>query len=240
VTARKAQHIGVVACSIPGAALCYETIGIEGVRLMGQWGHPEITLHNIPMSEYMPRVERGDWQGVAEIMLRSAEVLARAGADFLICPDNTLHQALPYVLPRSPRPWLHIAEEVAREAQRRGFRRVGLTGTKFLVEGPVYPPKFAEAGIELCLPTPEARQAINRIIFEELVYGRLLPESLACFQQVIEGFKNQGCQAVALSCTEIPLLVNDANSPLPTLDSTRLLARAALKKAVSTQQSALS
>jgi aspartate racemase len=226
-----AQHIGIVACSIPGAALCYETIGIEGAKLMGEWAHPEITLHNIPMSEYMPLVERDDWRGVADLMLHSAEVLARAGADFLICPDNTLHQALPLLLPRSPLPWLHIAEEVACEAKRRGFRRVGLTGTKFLVDGPVYPPKFAEAGIELCLPTPEAREAINRIIFEELVYGIFLPESLAYFQQVIEVFKNQGCQAVALSCTEIPLLVNDANSPLPTLDSTRLLARAALRKA---------
>jgi len=227
-----AQHIGIVACSIPGAALCYETIGIEGAKLMGEWAHPEITLHNIPMSEYTPLFERGDWQGVAELMLRSAEILARAGAGFLICPDNTIHQALPFLLPRSPRPWLHIAEEVAREAQRRGFVRVGLTGTKFLMEGPVYPPKFAEVGIELRLPSAKARAAINRIIFEELVYGRFLPESLAYFQQVIERFKDQGCQAVALSCTEIPLLVNDSNSPLPTLDSTRLLARAALRKAM--------
>jgi len=227
-----AQHIGIVACSIPGAALCYETIGIEGAKLMGEWAHPEITLHNIPMSEYVPLFERGDWQGVAELMLRSAEVLARAGADFLICPDNTIHQAFPFLLPRSPRPWLHIAEEVAREAQRKGFPRVGLTGTKFLMEGPVYPPKFAEAGVELRLPSAKAREAINRIIFEELVYGKFLPESLAYFQQVIECFRDQGCEAVALSCTEIPLLVNDSNSPLPTLDSTRLLARAALRKAV--------
>jgi len=227
-----AQHIGIVACSIPGAALCYETIGIEGAKLMGEWAHPEITLHNIAMSEYMPFFERGDWPGVAGLMLRSAEVLARAGADFLICPDNTIHQAFPYLLDRSPRPWLHIAEEVAREAKRRGYRRVGLTGTKLLMEGSVYPPKFAEVGIELCLPSPEARQAINRIIFEELVYMKFRPGSLAHFQQVIEGFKKQGCDAVALSCTELPLLVNDSNSPLPTLDSTRLLARAALRKAV--------
>ena len=226
------QHIGIVACSIPGAALCYETIGIEGAKLMGEWGHPEITLHNIPLSQYMALVERGDWQGAADLMLRSAEILARAGADFLICPDNTIHQAFPYLLPRSPRPWLHIAEEVAREAQRRGFARVGLMGTKFLMEGPVYPPKLTEAGIELRLPSARAREAINRIIFEELVYGKFLPESLAYFQQVIECFKDQGCQAVALSCTEIPLLVNDSVSALPTLDSTRLLARAALRKAV--------
>jgi len=226
-----AQHIGIVACSIPGAALCYETIGIEGARLMGEWGHPEMTLHNIPMSEYTLHFDRGDWPAIAGLMLRSAEVLARAGADFLICPDNTIHQSFPYLLERSPRPWLHIAEEVAREAKRRGYRRVGLTGTKMLMEGPVYPPKFAEVGIELCLPSPESRKEINRIIFEELVYKKFLPESLAHFRKVIEDFKKQGCEAVALSCTEIPLLVNDSNSPLPTLDSTRLLARAALRKA---------
>jgi len=227
-----AQHIGIVACSIPGAALCYETIGVEGARLMGEWEHPELTLHNIAMSDYMAPIFRDDWPAVAEIMLRSAHVLANAGADFLICPDNTIHQAFPLFLDRSPRPWLHIAEEVAREAARRGFRRVGLTGTKFLMEGPVYPPKFAEVGIELRLPSPQARAEINRIIFEELVYGKFLPASLAHFQQVIECFKDQGCEAVALSCTEIPLLVNDSNSCLPTLDSTRLLARAALRKAV--------
>jgi aspartate racemase len=229
------QHIGIVACSIPGAALCYETIGIEAAKLMGKWAHPEMTLHNIPMSEYLPLIERGDWQGVADIMLRSADILARAGADFLICPDNTIHQAFPYLLERSPRPWLHITEEVAREAKRRGFRRVGLTGTKFLVESPVYPSKFAEVGIELCFPSAEAREAINRIIFEELVYGKFWPQSLSYFQQVIDCFKHQACEAVALACTEIPLLVNDANSPLPTLDSTRILARAALRRAVNPQ-----
>lgn len=228
----KPLHIGIVACSIPGAALCYQTIGIEGAQLLGEWSHPEISLHNLPMSEHMAWLERDSWQQVAELMLASAHKLAKIGADFLICPDNTLHQAFPFLLPRSPLPWLHIAEEVANEAKGRGFRRVGLTGTKYLVEGPVYPEKFAAAGIELCLPPPEARAVINRIIFEELVYGKLLPESLAYFQQVITAFQAQGCDAVALSCTEIPLLVNDANSPLPTLDSTRLLARAALRKAV--------
>ena len=231
-----AQHIGIVACSIPGAALCYETIGIEGAKRMGEWAHPEISLHNLSMSHHMRAVEGGDWRTIAELMLYSANKLARSGADFLICPDNTLHQAFPYILPQSPLPWLHIAEEVALEAIRRGFKRVGLTGTRFLMEGPVYTEKFAQAGLELFIPGPEARERINRIIFSELVYKKIEPEALAYFQQVIERFKNEGCDAVALCCTEIPLLVNDSNSPLPTLDSTRLLARAALRKAVGRNQ----
>ncbi len=165
-------------------------------------------------------------------MLRSAHALQRAGADFLICPDNTIHQALPYLLPSSPLPWLHIAEGVGKEANRRGFAHLGLTGTKFLVRGPVYPEKLDALGIRYSKPTEAQQDGINRIIFDELVRDQRKPESLLYFQQVIQDFKNRGCDAVVLGCTEIPLLVNDGNSPLPTLDSTRLLARAALRHAL--------
>src|SRR6202011_851608 len=133
--------IGIVGCSSEGAALCYRTICLEAEKLMGKHAHPEVTLHTISLAEYMTLVSDGDWQAVAELMLRSAQALQRAGADFIICPDNTIHQALPYVAPRSPLPWLHIAEEVGNEAKRRGFAKLGLTGTKFLVRGPVYPEK---------------------------------------------------------------------------------------------------
>lgn len=221
------RHIGIVACSAEGAALCYRTICVEGAELLGPHDHPEVTMHTHSLAEYMKCIYRDDWQGVGELMLSSAGKLAGAGADFLICPDNTIHQALPSIQSRSPLPWLHIAEVVVAEAERRGFRRVGLTGTRYLVESDVYPPSLVR-------PRPEERQEINRIIFEELVYGVFKPEAVACFQRVIGRLKDEeGCDAVALSCTEIPLIMNDANSPLPTLDSTRLLARAALRRAVS-------
>lgn len=219
------QHIGIVACSAEGAALCYRTICVEGAELLGPHGHPEVSMHTHPLSEYMECIYRDDWRGVGELMLSSANKLAGCGADFLICPDNTIHQALPYIESRSPLPWLHIAEVVVGEAQRRGFRRVGLTGTRYLVESNVYPEGLVR-------PEPVERAEINRIIFEELVYGVFKPEAVAYFQGVIGRMKEQGCDAVALSCTEIPLLMNDENSPLPTLDSTRLLARAALQRAV--------
>jgi aspartate racemase len=177
-------------------------------------------------------VDRGDIQAVGELMLRSAGKLAAIGADFLICPDNTVHQAFSHVEPRSPRPWLHIGEVVAAEASRRGYRRLGLTGTRWLVDSAVYPEKLAARGMECVLPTPGERHETNRIIMEELVYGVFEPESIATFQAVIERMRNRGCDAVILGCTEIPLIVNDANSSLPTLDSTRLLARAALHRAV--------
>lgn len=227
------RHIGILGCSAEGAALCYRTICLEAEPFMGKHAHPEVTLHTICLSEYMKPLEQGDdWAAVAELMLRSLKALRRAGADFVICPDNTIHQALPLVLPRSPLPWLHIAEEVGREAQRRGLMKLGLTGTRFLVTSNVYPEKLAALGIACLRPSDAEREQINTIIFDELVRGLQTPEALRYFQQVIERFKNQGCDAVVLGCTEIPLLVNDEVSSLPTLDSTRILARAALKHAL--------
>jgi aspartate racemase len=227
------KHIGIVGCSAEGAALCYRTICLEAEQLMGRHAHPEVTMHTISLAEYMKPIDAGEgWQPVAELMLRSAEALKRAGADFLICPDNTIHQAMPFVLPQSPLPWLHIAEEVGKEAKRRGFRKLGITGTKFLVSGPVYPEKLEQMEIGYMRPNEAQRERINSIIFDELVRGRHTAGALTYIQQVIEEFKVQGCDAVVLGCTELPLLINENDSPLPTLDSTRTLARAALRDAV--------
>ncbi|EHP37867.1 aspartate racemase [Cupriavidus basilensis OR16] len=225
-------HIGIVACSAEGAALCYRTICMEGARLLGPHAHPEISMHTPSLAEYVKHLERGDWQAVGELMLTSARKLAGMGADFLICPDNTIHQALPYVAARSPLPWLHIAEVVAESAVARGFTCLGLTGTRWLVDSEVYPEKLAARGLGFMRPDSAERDEINRIIMDELVGGIATPEALTDFQRVIGWMKSQGCDAVVLGCTEIPLIVNDANSPLPTLDSTRLLAQAALSRAV--------
>lgn len=226
------QHIGIVACSAEGAALCYRTICIEGAKLLGPHDHPEVSMHTHSLGEYMKCIDRDDWPGAGELMLDSAERLASIGADFLICPDNTIHQALPFINDRLPRPWLHIAEVVAGEAKERGFRRLALTGTRYLVESDVYPKALAAHGVEFLRPEAAEREEINRIIFDELVYGVFKPEAVTYFQRVITRLQREGCDAAVLGCTEIPLIMNDANSPLPTLDSTRLLARAALKRAV--------
>jgi aspartate racemase len=226
------QHIGIVACSAEGAALCYRTICVEGAQLLGAHAHPEVSMHTHSLAEYMQCIYRGDWQGVGELMLSSANKLAAIGADFLICPDNTIHQALPYIETRSPLPWLHIAEVVASKAVERGFRRAGLTGTRYLVESEVYPEKLTLRAVEYLRPSSAEREEINRIIMDELVCGIFRPEAIAYFQKIIGRMKDAGCDSVVLGCTEIPLIMNDSNSPLPTLDSTRLLARAALRKAV--------
>ena len=226
------QHIGIVACSAEGAALCYRTICLEGTALLGPHNHPEVSLHSHPLAEYMKFIRTGDWAGVAELMMSSAEKLARAGADFLICPDNTIHQAFELVEHRSPRPWLHIAQEVACEAKRNHFKRLAVLGTRYLMEGPVYPEKLKAAGLDYRTPDPQQREQINQIIFDELVNAQFTAPSLAYFQDVIRSLAQEGCDSVVLGCTEIPLLVTPESSSLPTLDSTRLLAKAAVKKAI--------
>jgi aspartate racemase len=185
-------------------------------------------MHSPSFARYEELIVRDDWRGVGELMLESVDRLARAGADFVICPDNTIHQALPFIEERSPLPWLHIARVVAEEASKRGFRRLGLTGTRWLVVSEVYPGELSARGLDYARPSDEAREEMNRIIMDELVYGVAKPEGVEYFRAVIDGMKAEGCDAVILGCTEIPLIINDANSALPTLDSTRLLARAAL------------
>ena len=225
------QHIGIVACSAPGAALCFETLCIESQDILGRWAHPEITMHALPFADYMRSIEAADWDAVAELMLRSARVCAEAGADFCIAPDNTIHEAMDRVAAASPVPWLHIAEVVAEEAVARGLKTLGVLGTTFLMEGPVYRDALAARGLESMTPTEPERRRINEIIFTELVNHRFTDASRQWFAEAIGRLKARGCDAVVLGCTEIPLLVDDTSSPLPTLDSTRLLARAALRRA---------
>jgi aspartate racemase len=229
-----AQHIGIVACSAEGAALCYRTICMEALAVMGEHNHPEVTMNSIPMARHMLHIAEDDWEGVAELMLESARKVAKAGATFAICPDNTVHQALPYLVNRSPIPWLHIAEEVAAEASQRGFRHLAVLGTKYLMEGPVYVEALAKYEIERQIPDAPDRERINTIIFKELVNGLFPEESRLYFNEVMEKMKAQGCDAAVLGCTEIPLIVRPDDAPLPTLDSTRLLARAAIRKALDT------
>jgi len=224
-----AKHIGIVGVSAEGAALCYRTVCGEAAALLGRHAHPEVTMHTYSLADYMHHIEAGKWDEVGEMLLSSAEKLRKAGADLLICPDNTAHQALDIVRDHSPLPWLHIAEEVASAAAERGYKRLLLLGTRYLMEGPVYGAKLRQKRIEHEIPDAEAREQINALTFDELVYGRFEESTRAYFQDVIREARGRGCEAVILGCTEFPLLISDADSPLPTLDSTRLLAHSALR-----------
>ena len=227
----RARHVGIVAVSAEGAALCYRTLCAESAAILGPHDHPQVTMHTRPLAEYMEHVEAGRWPDAGALLLSSADVLVRAGAELLICPDNTLHQALNLVRGQTAAPWLHIAEEVAAVAAARGFRRLGVLGTRYLMEGPVYRETLMGAGIEHEIPDADDRDRINAIIFDELVCGRLEEASRSYVRTVIAALGSRGCDAVVLGCTEIPLLITDADSPLPAIDSTRTLARAAIREA---------
>jgi len=227
-----AKHIGIVACSAEGAALCYRTICAEAPHQMGEHRHPEITMHTHPLSEYMVHIRAGRWDKVAQLMVSSAHKVAQGGADFAICPDNTIHQAFDLVRSKSAIPWLHIAEIVGEEAREKGFTHLGILGTRYLMTGPVYQDALKKMGITSEIPEKEDRERIDRIIFHELVNGVFPEKSRLYLNEVIQRLRHSGCDAVVLGCTEIPLIIDPNDCPLPTLDSTRLLARAAIKRAL--------
>jgi aspartate racemase len=227
-----AKHIGIVACSAEGAALCYRTICTEAPSKMGEHMHPEVSMHTHALAEYMVPIRKGDWEKVADLMLSSTQKVSQIGADFAICPDNTIHQAFDLVKKKSPIPWLHIAEAVAIEARSEGFKQLAILGTKYLMGGPVYPGTLEKFNITCQIPDEKDRRRIDDIIFNELVNGVFTENSRLYFNEVIQNLKNRGCDAAVLGCTEIPLIVDPADCPLPVLDSTRLLARAAIKEAL--------
>lgn len=226
------KHIGIVAGSSEGAALCYRMICHEASAVVAENTHPEISVHSHALSAYLEALDRNDIEGVGALLLSSAEKLARAGAQFAICPDNTMHQAFDFVVPRSPIPWLHIAGVVASTARDRGYRKVGLLGTKSLVESDVYPTKFLEQRVRLSRASASDIDEVDRIIMEELIHGAFMDQSTSHIVGVIERLKGEGCDAVILGCTELPLVISKSNSPLPTLNSTELLAKAALRHAL--------
>ena len=226
------KHIGILAHSADGAALCFMEMVREAARRLEAHEHPEITLSIKAMGPTLELYGREDLDAVRAYLGRTAERLARAGCDFFVCPDNTAHIALERPGDPLPLPGLHIAEIVARRARADGRTRVGLLGTRWTMEGPVYPAALARHGLAMQTPSPEDRALVDDVIFKELCQGQVLDASRAEYVRVIDAFASAGCDAVALSCTEIPLLVTPEVSPLPTLDSTRLLAREAVAVAL--------
>ena len=226
------KHIGILAHSFEGATLCFRTACLEGVERLGAHMHPEITMTCSPMALVLDAWERGDNETLRAFFMRDAKKLAAAGADFFVCPDNTAHIALESPGEPFPIPCLHIGEVVAKQARRDGRKKVGILGTKWTMTGPVYPGAFGRRGIGWAIPDEADRKTIDEIIFGELCLGVFTEESRAAYVRIIDKLAERGCDAVALVCTEIPLLITEEVSPLPILDSTRLLARAAVAVAV--------
>ena len=225
-------HIGILAHSADGAALCFLEMVREAGRELGAHEHPEITLSIRPMGPILQAYDSGDLSAVRAHLARTAQRLADAGCGFFACPDNTAHIALEVPGPPLPLPGLHIAEIVAQRAKVDGRRRVGLLGTRWTMTGPVYPAAFRRCGVELRTPVEADRALVDDIIFRELCRGVITDASRNEYVRILAKWKGEGCDAAALSCTEIPLLVTPDVSPLPTLDSTRLLAREAVAVAL--------
>ncbi len=226
------KHLGILAHSAEGAALCFRAFCQEGFGELGPHDHPDVTLDCIALARSMPAWDEGEHDSIRATLSLSVRRLARAGADFFACPDNTAHMALERPGEELDLPGLHIAEVVADQAARDGRTRVGVLGTRYTMDGPVYPRALAARGIAAEVPAADDRRVVNEIIFEELVNGVFTTVSRRRYVRVVERLAARGCDAVALVCTEIPLLLTPDASPLPTLDSTRLLARAAFDVAV--------
>ena len=226
------KQIGILAHSFEGATLCFRTACLEGVKRLGEHMHPEITMTCSPMALVLDAWERGDNADLRAFFAKDAAKLAAAGADFFVCPDNTAHIALESEGEAFPLPGLHIGEMVADEARRLDYRKVGILGTKYTMTGPVYPGALGRRGIDWAVPSEDDRTIVNEIIFGELCLGEFRDESRDAYVRIIDKLASEGCDAVALVCTEIPLLISDESSPLPTLDSTRLLASASVEVAI--------
>ena len=230
------KHIGILAHSFEGATLCFRTACLEGANRLGAHMHPEITMTCSAMALVLDAWERGDNAKLHRFFATDADKLARAGADFFVCPDNTAHIALESDGEPFPLPGLHIGEIVAAEAQRQGFQKVGVLGTKWTMTGPVYPGALGRRDIGWAIPGEADRQIVDDVIFDELCLGVFTDQSRDAYLRIIDKLADEGCDAVALVCTEIPLLISAEASPLPTLDSTRLLARAAVEVAIGERQ----
>ncbi|MBA2673731.1 amino acid racemase [Ramlibacter sp.] len=226
------KTIGIVAHSAEGAGLCFLTACRAGGERLGEHLHPPIAMSAISMGLSMPGWWAGDLEQVKPHLLRGIEMVARSGADFFVCPDNTAHLALERMPLPLPLPGLHIARVVGAEIVHRGFSRVGLLGTRWTMSGSVYPDALRRHGVDLLVPDAQEQEAVNGLIFRELCNGRFEPATTARFLRAIEQLKERGAQAVILGCTEIPIIVDDRNAALPTLDSTRLLARYAVELAL--------
>jgi len=232
MTNQETHHIGILAHSAEGATLSYRTAWQEGVRKMGAHEHPRITMSGGAMAPTLDLWERGDLAALRQIFWDDAQRLAAAGADFFILPDNTAHIALEAPGPDFPIPCLHIAEVVAAQAQADGRQHIGVLGTSWTMEGPVYKAALTRRALERSIPAPADREIIQKAIFDELCLGDFREDTRQQFVRIIDNLKTQGCDAAALVCTEIPLLITPDVSPLPILDSTRLQAQAAVAVAL--------
>ncbi len=232
------HHIGIVAASPEGSAFCYRRIGRRVSEIEVAAHRPTVTLHNLPFTTYIEKLNAGDWEGISMMLAESAHALHTAGADFCILPDNALHHAVPMAEHRSPIPFLNMIDLVAETVKTNGCRTLGLIGTKFVTFGSTYQTALGLRGMHLLVPDESGVEEIDRIIFAEAVYGRVRPASRNRVLDAISGLADRGCDALILGCSEASLIMAVEDSPLPVVDPVELLAEAAVQKAMGAVQAA--
>ncbi len=225
------KHIGIVGVSPEGSSFCYRLIGRRAAEVADPAQRPSITLHNRPFSTYLGLLDRGDWVAFGQMLADSAHVLAEAGADFCVLPDNVAHHALPLAESRSPVPWLNMIQLVADAVAANKCQKVGLIGTRYVTNGSTYQTMLGLRGMHLLVPPPVEADEIDRIIFKEAIFGRVRDESKQRVLDSIQALGARGCDAVIFASSEAALLLDVEDSPLPVFDPVELLAESAIKHA---------
>ena len=229
----RSKNIGIVGITAEGASLCYRTIVSESSVYLGHYHHPEIFLHNPSFHTILEAQKEKDWYEVARIVSLSIDKLTSIGAEVIVIPANSVHYAITEITAASPIPVLNMIELVAAECNKKNFKKVAILGVGITMSDGLYVQPLKNVGIEPILPTDEDQTIINTIIYEEIVPGKVTAHSIEIIVSILEKLKKQGCDGVILGCTELPIVITDSNSPLPFIDTTRLLAQKALEFSLS-------
>lgn len=227
-----AKHIGIVAVSPEGAALFYRQIARHAAESLAPSECPRLSLHNEPLALYIEALNAQDWHTIGELLRKSAEALARCGAQFCLTPDNAIQHGIHLAEVGSPIPWVTMTDLVSQAIVQDGRKKVGLIGTKAVTYGSAYQTSLGLKGITVLAPEPDEADFMNRVIFDELIFGIIRAESQARVLKIIAHLADRGCEGVILGSSETPLLVTEHNCTLPVYDSVDLLAIGAVKAAI--------
>lgn len=224
--------IGIVGgLSWEATALYYRLLNQAAARVLGQHHNARSVIVSVDFAEALALANQDDWDGLAVLLIDAAKRLRDAGAEIVLLGANTAHIVAEQVAAAIDVPLLHIAD-VAGEAARP-FQRVGLIGTRFTLESPVYAERLRERfGLTVITPDAAGRDVLQRIIVDELTVGRVEARSREECVAIIRQLRDKGAEAIIVACTELPLLIGHDDSPLPLLDTTALHAEAALRLAL--------
>lgn len=227
------KHIGIVGVSPEGAALFYREISRQANRLMPPSEQPRISLHNEPLASYIDAIRKDDWHAVGKLLRKSAEILARCGAEFCLTPDNAVQHAIQLAEVGSAIPWLTMTDLVAQSLAKDGRRLVGVIGTRMVTRSSTYQTPLGLKGVRLLTPNDDEVELLEQVIYGELIFGTARPESQAAILGVIRNLAAAGCEGVILGASEVPLVVTAENSVLPIYNPAEILAEVSIRRALS-------